>query len=460
MSTPEVMTGRELGERPARKMPTLRPGVFFCPLREAGNRGSEYLVEAGAAAFAVSETVYDVLRVLEQRPASIEELERQLAHRTGRSVPRADLVRLLFEQLPPALLEDSPEPAVRTPFLFRTTLVRERWLEPLTARLTWMFNAPTVLVVSLAAAVGCALTLAHASVLIRVAPVWQQAIVIYLALAISGLVHELGHASACRRYGSPHGSIGFGLYLIYPAFYADVSKAWRLPQMARAVVDLAGMYFQCVLLSGFAGYALLTGNVIAYRLVWITIFSMACNLNPIFKMDGYWLLSDLGGARNLHKQMSSTFRAATRRVMALALGRPHPKAAGGQKWLLGTYCALAATYWGFVGNFLVGAARDVVHEYPRRASRLVEVIRTGTAKPWIGIGRLLGSSVWPLLLGVIAIWAAFRAFRAVKLLWREVSAGLIAKRAEGRETLERSYRAAEGGERSLIGEPHPSWNRR
>ena len=71
------------------------------------------------------------------------------------------------------------------------TLVRERWLEPLTARLTWMFNAPTVLVVLLVAAVGCALTLAHASVLIRVAPRWQQAMVIYLALAISGLVHEL-----------------------------------------------------------------------------------------------------------------------------------------------------------------------------------------------------------------------------------------------------------------------------
>src|SRR4029077_112637 len=40
--------------------------------------------------------------------------------------------------------------------------------------------------------------------------------------------HEFGHASALRYGGGRARSIGFGLYLIFPAFYTDTTDAYRL----------------------------------------------------------------------------------------------------------------------------------------------------------------------------------------------------------------------------------------
>lgn len=50
----------------------------------------------------------------------------------------------------------------------------------------------------------------------------------YLLFFISILFHELGHASACKRYGANPSEIGFTVYMIWPALYSDVSTAWQL----------------------------------------------------------------------------------------------------------------------------------------------------------------------------------------------------------------------------------------
>ena len=73
-----------------------------------------------------------------------------------------------------------------------------------------------------------------------------------LLLLITGLVvlsagfHELGHAAACRYGGATPGGIGVGLYLVWPAFYTDVTDAYRLPRRDRLRVDLGGLYFNAL----------------------------------------------------------------------------------------------------------------------------------------------------------------------------------------------------------------------
>jgi putative peptide zinc metalloprotease protein len=55
-----------------------------------------------------------------------------------------------------------------------------------------------------------------------------------LLLVVAGLTivaagfHELGHAAACRYGGAEPGTIGVGLYLLWPAFYNDVTDSYRL----------------------------------------------------------------------------------------------------------------------------------------------------------------------------------------------------------------------------------------
>src|SRR5579862_1180850 len=70
-------------------------------------------------------------------------------------------------------------------------------------------------------------------------------LVFALAVASAGF-HELGHASACRYGGATPGGMGMGLYLVWPAFYTDVTDSYRLPRRDRLRVDLGGLYFNAV----------------------------------------------------------------------------------------------------------------------------------------------------------------------------------------------------------------------
>ena len=50
-----------------------------------------------------------------------------------------------------------------------------------------------------------------------------------LALTVlSAGFHEFGHAAAARRGGATPGVMGAGLYLVWPAFYTDVTDSYRL----------------------------------------------------------------------------------------------------------------------------------------------------------------------------------------------------------------------------------------
>ena len=82
-----------------------------------------------------------------------------------------------------------------------------------------------------------------------------------------------GHASASARYGVPARDIGFGLYLIYPVFYNDVTSAWRLPRRQRVVIDLAGTFFQFLVGAVYALVGRVTGQDV-FELTAVTVFSM------------------------------------------------------------------------------------------------------------------------------------------------------------------------------------------
>jgi len=69
------------------------------------------------------------------------------------------------------------------------------------------------------------------------------ALLIYALLTSSALVHELGHAAACRYGGARPGEIGFGLYLVFPAFYTDVTDSYRIGRAGRVRTDLGGLHF-------------------------------------------------------------------------------------------------------------------------------------------------------------------------------------------------------------------------
>ena len=138
-------------------------------------------------------------------------------------------------------------------------------------------------------------------------------LILFLAL-FSILVHEIGHATALLRFGATPGKIGFGLYLLMPTFFADVSQVWRLPRHARFAVDLGGVFFQQAVFAIFAAIAA----------IWSSFeFAAACSaidamtllaLNPVFRFDGYWLLADWLGFPRLHQDALLLLKTWTARL--------------------------------------------------------------------------------------------------------------------------------------------------
>ena len=126
-----------------------------------------------------------------------------------------------------------------------------------------------------------------------------------LLLTLALLLHELGHAAAALRYGCREVRIGVGGYLCFLVFYADLSQSWRLPARQRLVVDLAGSYVQgLVALLYLLAYGCWAYPPLLAAFVLLNLYTLY-NLNPFFRMDGYWVASDWLQIPNLRQRSAS-----------------------------------------------------------------------------------------------------------------------------------------------------------
>ncbi len=128
-----------------------------------------------------------------------------------------------------------------------------------------------------------------------------------LAVASAGF-HELGHASAARYGGATPGGMGMGLYLVWPAFYTDVTDAYRLPRRDRLRVDLGGLYFNAVVADITMLVWLVWRMDALLLLVALQVLQMVKQLSPIIRADGYHILSDATGVPDLFSHMGPTLR--------------------------------------------------------------------------------------------------------------------------------------------------------
>ena len=88
--------------------------------------------------------------------------------------------------------------------------------------------------------------------------------------------------------------MGAGIYVVWPAFYTDVTDAYRLPKRARLRTDLGGLYFNAVVAVVTLG-------------VWWLVRADAL-LSPVIRADGYHILSDATGVPDLYAHMGPTLK--------------------------------------------------------------------------------------------------------------------------------------------------------
>ncbi len=117
--------------------------------------------------------------------------------------------------------------------------------------------------------------------------------------------HELGHAFAAKRRGCKVSSMGVAFLVLFPVLYTDTTDAWRLKNhRERLAIVIAGIKVEVhiAMLATFCwsffpdGLARSAAFFIATT-SWIT--SLAVNLSPFMRFDGYYFLSDWLKAENL-----------------------------------------------------------------------------------------------------------------------------------------------------------------
>ncbi len=127
-------------------------------------------------------------------------------------------------------------------------------------------------------------------------------------IAIAGVelqivLHELAHAMTTKHFGREVHSAGIGWYLFLPVSFVDTSDMWLEGRTQRMAAAAAGPYMNFVL-SGAAGCLLLFAGhgTFAVTLAGFAVsgyFLGLINLNPLYELDGYYVLSDLLAVPNL-----------------------------------------------------------------------------------------------------------------------------------------------------------------
>lgn len=131
---------------------------------------------------------------------------------------------------------------------------------------------------------------------------------------LTKVAHELAHAAACRRGGAACGEIGLMFFVGMPCPYCDVSLVSRLDSaMARAGVMLAGIYVELVIASIATAvwWIASPGPVEAMALnvmIVCGISTLVFNANPLMRLDGYYILSDMIGTSNLRARATAAWQ--------------------------------------------------------------------------------------------------------------------------------------------------------
>src|SRR5437764_2033342 len=123
---------------------------------------------------------------------------------------------------------------------------------------------------------------------------------------VSAAFHECGHASACAYGGARPGVMGAGLYIVWPAFYTDVTDAYRLGKAGRLRTDLGGVYFNVIFILATAGAYALTGYEPLLLIIPFQHLEIMHQFLPFIRLDGYYIVSDLTGVPDMFARIKPT----------------------------------------------------------------------------------------------------------------------------------------------------------
>src|SRR3954451_7602077 len=267
----------------------------------------------------VTPLLYAVLEAIDGE-RSAEQIARLVSATTDSELHADDITMLVDEKLrPPGLVlgRDGTHPpleranpllALRARFVVSKPEITRR----VTAPFAVLFNPVLVVVATVAFALVSFWVLFEKGLASAAYDAFRRPgllLAVFAITVVSAGFHEFGHAAALRRGGGTPGAMGAGLYLIYPAFYTDVTDSYRLRRGARIRTDLGGLYFNALTALAMFGLWFATRWDGLLLVIAAQILQMVRQLPPLVRFDGYHLLADVTGVPDLFHRIGPTLRS-------------------------------------------------------------------------------------------------------------------------------------------------------
>lgn len=251
--------------------------------------------------------------------------------------------------------------AMHNYLFFRIPLLHpDAQLKQLLPYMSFAFRAPFWTAIALIAATGLYLSTRQWSAVVEAfygSLHFQQVFLCAAALFLLKAIHELGHALTTVYYGCRVPSMGIAFMLGAPVLYTDTTDSWRLSShRQRLAIVFAGVAAESIV----AALALLAWPLLPEGPARHMCFSfataalamsLAVNLNPFMRFDGYFALSDYWRVPNLQTRSFALATWKLREVLfGLGLAPPEPFARSQQGMLIAyAYCVWIYRFFLFLG---------------------------------------------------------------------------------------------------------------
>ena len=181
--------------------------------------------------------------------------------------------------------------------------------------------------------------------------------------------HESFHGLTCKHFGGNVEKMGFSLMYFAPSFFCDVTQIWiyggKSERIATVIAGIWGDLIVCFLGTA-VWWATAPGMFIhnlAYKIMMVTGIGVSLlNLNPLIKLDGYYIFCELIGEPDLKERTSAYLSGWTRKYL-FGLPAEVEYVPRRRRPFYLIYAVLSAIYGYLLLTFLMGFTYNIMHSY-------------------------------------------------------------------------------------------------
>ena len=181
----------------------------------------------------------------------------------------------------------------------------------------------------------------------------------FITLVFVKCLHELGHAYIAKHHGCRVSAIGIAFLVFFPFLYTDTTDAWRLRNhKERLLINFAGIFTELhlALIATFVWGILPEGGLKSAAFFIATtswISSIAINISPFMRFDGYYVFSDWLKAENLQPRSFALAKWKTRETLFGFNHKPPEEINPSRRW---TFIIYAWSTWVYRLFLFIGIA--------------------------------------------------------------------------------------------------------